>query len=103
MDCFEQPNSIITTKDDMKWDGITTALSTMYGILLVCLYAAFSYTELVKFPALFHWLEINGFFIYLYLLGICYLIYMLIFVLRGTNKPANTDARLKVVENEEVS
>ena len=102
MDYPPQPKPIITI-DDAKWDGITIAISTMYGILLVCLYVAFSYTQLVKFPVLNNWLEINGFFIYLYLLGIFYLIYMLIFVLRGTNKPAETtDARIKVVENEEV-
>ena len=74
----------------------------MYGILLVCIYAAFQYTELVKFPSFNHWLEINGFFIYLYVISIIYFLYLLIFVLRGTNKNGNSDGPIKVVENEEV-
>ena len=101
MDCINtQPGS--TNEDKQKWDVIKTTLSTMYGILLVCIYAAFQYTELVKFPSFNHWLEINGFFIYLYVISIIYFLYLLIFVLRGTNKNGNSDGPIKVVENEEV-
>ena len=101
MDCINtQPGS--TNGDKPKWDVIETTLSTMYGILLVSIYAAFQYTELVKFPSFYHWLEINGFFIYLYVISIIYFLYLLIFVLRGTNKNRNSDVPIKVVENEEV-
>ena len=101
MDCINtQPGS--TNGDKPKWDVIETTLSTMYGILLVSIYAAFQYTELVKFPSFNHWLEINGFFIYLYVISIVYFLYLLIFVLRGTNKNGNSDGPIKVVENEEV-
>ena len=101
MDCINtQPGS--TNGDKPKWDVIETTLSTMYGILLVSIYAAFQYTELVKFPSFYHWLEINGFFIYLYVISIIYFLYLLIFVLRGTNKNRNSDGPIKVVENEEV-
>ena len=101
MDCFNtQPDSANGEKP--KWHVVETTLSTMYGILLVCIYAAFQYTELVKFPSFNHWLEINGFFIYLYVISIIYFLYLLIFVLRGTNKNGNSDGPIKVVENEEV-
>ena len=97
MDCLNFNNI------DRKWDGLLTNISTSYAILLFCIYAAFAYTELVKFPLFNHWLEIHGFLIYLYLLSILYLIYLLIFVLRGTNKSNNDNQKIKVVENEEVS
>ena len=106
MDCINtQPGS--TNEDKQKWDVIKTTLSTMYGILLVCIYAAFQYTEIVKFPSFNHWLEINGFFIYLYVISIIYFLYLLIFVLRGTNKNRKSgngprNGPIKVVENEEV-
>ena len=106
MDCINtQPGS--TNGDKPKWDVIETTLSTMYGILLVSIYAAFQYTELVKFPSFYHWLEINGFFIYLYVISIIYFLYLLIFVLRGTNKNRKSgngprSGPIKVVENEEV-
>ena len=101
MDCINtQPRS--TNGEKPKWHVVETTLSSMYGILLVCIYAAFQYTELVKFPSFNHWLEINGFFIYLYVISIIYFLYLLIFVLRGTNKNGNSDGPIKVVENEEV-
>ena len=106
MDCINtQPGS--TNLDKPKWDVIETTLSTMYGILLVSIYAAFQYTELVKFPSFYHWLEINGFFIYLYVISIIYFLYLLIFVLTGTNKNRKSgngprSGPTKVVENEEV-
>ena len=106
MDCINtQPGS--TNGDKPKWDVIETTLSTMYGILLVSIYAAFQYTELVKFPSFYHWLEINGFFIYLYVISIIYFLYLLIFVLSGTNKNRKSgngprSGPIKVVENEEV-
>ena len=84
-------------------DRTGSTLSSMYGILLVCIYIAFAYTELVRFPTLNSWLETHGFFIYLYLLSSAYLIYLLLFVLRGTNKTSETNMPLKVVENPKVS
>ena len=95
-------NSLKLNDMNRKWDGLLTNISTSYAILLFCIYAAFAYTELVKFPLFNHWLEIHGFLIYLHLLSILYLIYLLIFVLRGTNKSNNDNQKIKVVENEEV-
>ena len=100
MDCLK-PTKLTST--NTKLDGLFTNISTSYAVLLFCVYAAFAYSELVKFPALNHWLEINGFFIYLYLISILYLMYMLIFVLKDTNKGNNSRRKIKVVENEEVS
>ena len=101
MDCIKSPDCV--NIKDIQWDTITTTLSTMYGILLVCVYTAFSYTELVKFPTMNNWLEINGFFIFLYLFSSMYLIYMLIFVLKGNKQTADATERIKFVENQEVS
>ena len=89
--------------ESLKLNTISTTLSTLYAILLFCIFTAFSYTELVKFPALNHWLEINGFFIYLYVLSIIYLIYILVVVLKGTKKTAEGFEQIKVIENNEVS
>ena len=84
-------------------DSVVSTCCSMYGMLLVCIYASFVYTELVKFPTLNYWLEIHGFFIYMYLLSIAYLIYLLLFVLSGSNEQSHVNTRLKVTENLEVS
>ena len=100
MECFKTSKF---NNNDRKFDSLVTNISTSYAILLFCIYAAFSYTELVKFPYLNHWLEINGFFIFLYFISILYLIYLLLFVLRGTSTTNNETQKIKVIENEEVS
>ena len=78
--------------------GSTTA--TLYATILVCLYIAFSFTELVTFPKLQEYLENKGFFIYLYFVCDVYLIY-LVYTATFT-KPDKTDEE-RVVENNKVS
>jgi hypothetical protein len=70
-----------------------STIAGLYATLLVCLYFAFSFTELVKFPDLQLVLERNGFFIYLFMTSNIYLMYIFLYVLRGHE---NT----KVVEND---
>ena len=85
--------------DWKKWrkDSVSLMSSTISGIyatLLICIYLAFSFTELVKFPNLKTYneqsepdlqgyLEKRGFFIYLFLGCILYYIYILISLLRA--------------------
>ena len=47
---------------------MSSTISGIYGTLLVCIYIAFAFTELVKFPDLQLYLEKNGFFTYLFAL-----------------------------------
>lgn len=74
--------------DFKEWqkDSVSTLGSTVSGIyatLLVCVYLAFSYTELVKFPELQNYLERNGFFIYLFLICDLYFIYVFVVISRA--------------------
>ena len=78
--------------------NIASALSTTYAAVLISIYIAFSFTELVTFPLMYRWLEIHGFFIYMYLMSIAYLLYLILYVLNGRGiHPCP-----KVVENCEV-
>lgn len=76
------------------WSG----LSGLYAMFLVTLYLAFSFTELVTFPHLNDYLEINGFFIFLYVISDLFLIYVLLMTLKGKSKIGNSDGP-KVAEN----
>ena len=78
--------------------NIASALSTTYAAVLISIYVAFSFTELVTFPLMYRWLEIHGFFIYMYLMSIAYLLYLILYVLKGNDTHPNP----KVVENCEV-
>ena len=78
--------------------NIASALSTTYAAVLISIYIAFSFTELVTFPLMYRWLEIHGFFIYMYLISIAYLLYLILYVLKGRDTHPNP----KVVENCEV-
>ena len=57
-----------------------STFSGIYCTLLVCIYLAFSFTELVKYPDLQDYLERNGFFIYLLVLCNLYFVYIMIWV-----------------------
>ena len=63
---------------------------------------AFKFTELVTFPTIYQWLEIHGFFIYLLLVSDIYLVYLLWYVLRGSN-PTNESKKIKVIGNLKVN
>ena len=78
--------------------NIASAISTTYAAVLISIYIAFSFTELVTFPFMYRWLEIHGFFIYMYLISIAYLLYLILYVLNGRDIHPNP----KVVENCEV-
>ena len=78
--------------------NIASAISTTYAAVLISIYIAFSFTELVTFPFMYRWLEIHGFFIYMYLISIAYLLYLILYVLNGRVIHSNP----KVVENCEV-
>ena len=78
--------------------NIITALASVYASVLVSVYIAFSFTELVTFPLMYRWLDIHGFFIYLYIPSIIYFCYLVLYVLKDGNKP-HRRTTLKVVEN----
>ena len=78
--------------------NIASAISTTYAAVVISIYIAFSFTELVTFPLMYRWLEIHGFFIYMYLISITYLLYLILYVLKGRDNHPNP----KVVENCEV-
>jgi len=61
--------------------GSTTA--SMYATLLVVIYVAFSFTELVRFPANKDYLEIYGFFTFLYFVGTLYVTYILTYIVKN--------------------
>ncbi len=63
-------------------DNVASGFSGLYAMVLVCVYMAVLFTELVTFPDNQLFLEINGFFLYLYLLGVAFYAYVLIFVVR---------------------
>ena len=76
--------------DIQKWDmasldQITSTISGIYSMLLVCIYIAFAFTELVKYPNLDEYLERNGFFLYLFLGCDIYFIYIFLSIYK-TNK-----------------
>ena len=92
-------NEIESERMRMKsLENIASAISTTYAAVLISIYIAFSFTELVTFPLMYRWLEIHGFFIYMYLMSIAYLLYLLLYVLKGRN----IQPKLKVMENCEV-
>ena len=75
--------------------GSTTA--SLYATLLVVIYVAFSFTELVRFPHNKDYLEIYGFFTFLYFTATLYLIYILTYVVK------QEEGSPRAVENFKVS
>ena len=82
-------------------ENMVCTLINIYATLLVCIYIAFSFTELVTFPSMYRWLDIHGFFIYLYTFSNTYLIYLLCYVMKCGDR-YNNKMIPKVVENLEV-
>jgi len=75
-----------------------STMASVYATLLICLYVAFSFTELVRFPNNKDYLEIYGFFTYLYLVATSYLLYIVCYVVKGQKEQAQVEA-LRYVEN----
>jgi hypothetical protein len=81
--------------------NIISALSSVYATTLICIFVAVSFTELVTFPLMYRWLDIHGFFVYLYVLGNIYLLYLIFYVLKRQEDKSKTN-KPKVFENVEV-
>ena len=81
--------------------NIAATISSSYAILLICIFIAFSFSGLVTFPLMYRWLDIHGFFVYLYFISCIYLLYLIIHVMKMENR--SKEGKLpKVVENIEV-
>lgn len=74
-----------------------STIASLYATLLVCVYIAFSFTELVTYPKYKEYLEINGFFIYLFLMSDIYFMFVIYQVLVANH--VSNDKTI-VVENE---
>ena len=72
-------------------------MASIYATLLVCVYIAFSFTELTKFPENKDFLEIYGFFTYLYLVATSYMLYILCYIVKDVHPD------IRVLENPRVS
>ena len=77
--------------------GSTTA--SLYATLLVVIYVAFSFTELVRFPHNKDYLEIYGFFTFLYFTATLYLIYILTYVVKQDEGSPRAVDNFKVNRN----
>ena len=82
--------------------NIVATISSSYAILLICIFIAFSFSGLVTFPLMYRWLDIHGFFVYLYLISNIYLLYLIFHVVKKTNISEERKAP-KVIENIEVN
>ena len=101
-----QESEIMATKvtDQMKAESlsnIAATISSSYAILLICIFIAFSFSGLVTFPLMYRWLDIHGFFVYLYFISCIYLLYLIIHVMK-MEKRSEEGKLPKVVENIEV-
>ena len=70
-----------------QWDQnsmtqMGSTISGIYAMLLICIYVAFAFTELVKYPELDVYLERHGFFLYLFLACDLYFIYIFVSIIR---------------------
>ena len=90
--------------DQMKAESlsnIAATISSSYAILLISIFIAFSFSGLVTFPLMYRWLDIHGFFVYLYFISCIYLLYLIIHVMK-MEKTSEEGKLPKVVENIEV-
>ena len=69
--------------ENNSMDQIGSTISGIYSMLLVCIYVAFAFTELVKYPNLDVYLERHGFFLFLFLVSNFYFIYIFICISRA--------------------
>lgn len=83
--------------------NLPTGISGLYAMILVTVYVAFSFTELVRFPDHQKILEKNGFFLYLFLLADWFLVYTFGFTLKGIRKEQRDGDDFRIVENHRVS
>ena len=81
--------------------NMVSVITSVYATVLICIYIAFSFTELVTFPVMYQWIVRHGFFIYLYVISNLYLMYLLCYVLKNNAKHKKKGFP-KVVENVEV-
>jgi hypothetical protein len=97
-----------------SWDGgdrprlstesraiLGSGFTSLYAMILVAVYLAFSFTDLVTFPRFHNYLETHGFFLYLYVVADIFLIYVLVFVILG--KYGVGPASRRMVENHKVN
>ena len=100
---YQEPDSLEMDSQSKteSLSNIVISASSSYAILLICIFTAFSFSGLVTFPLMYRWLDTHGFFVYLYLISIIYLLYLTFHVVRKENESADRKA-LKVVENIEV-
>lgn len=82
-------------------DNIFTAFSSLYAVIVITVFLAFSFTEIVTFPHLHNHLEKSGFFVYLYTISIIFYGY-LFFVVSIRDKELGLASELKVVFNHKV-
>ncbi|TRY78409.1 hypothetical protein TCAL_07847 [Tigriopus californicus] len=78
--------------------SIHSAFSSLYAMVLVTLFLAFSYTEVVTFPRFHHYLENYGFYIYLYGVADLFFIYVLSIAIWSERKKTVLD-NLRIVLN----
>lgn len=81
--------------------SIYSAFSSLYAMVLVTLFLAFSYTEVVTFPRFHHYLENYGFYIYLYGVADLFFIYILAISISSERKKTVFD-KLRIVLNHKV-
>eukprot|EP00095_Tigriopus_kingsejongensis_P008828 maker-scaffold280_size224562-snap-gene-0.11 protein:Tk08828 transcript:maker-scaffold280_size224562-snap-gene-0.11-mRNA-1 annotation:"protein otpl-8" len=65
----------VLTKSSLS--SISAAFSSLYAVILVTFYLAFTFTEVVTFPRFHHYLESYGFYIYVYGVSNLFFIYIL--------------------------
>ena len=74
-----------------QWDQnsltqMGSTISGIYAMLLICIYVAFEFTGIVKYPELDVYLERHGFFLYLFLACDLYFIYIFVCIIRTTRR-----------------
>ena len=70
--------------------------SSLYAMILNCVYLAFVFTELVTFPRYQYFLELNGFFTYLFAASDVFLVYVILVVIRGVGVGENKKVREEI-------
>jgi len=78
--------------------NLSSAFTSLYGMLLVCVYVAFVFTELVTFPKYQLFLEVHGFFVFLYATAAIYLALILAATATGKGVVENHKVRMKNVK-----
>ena len=109
-----RPNDTAATTFEYSWPedsrgsgaNVMSGLSGLYAMILVIVYVAFSFTELVTFPENQKILEKNGFFLFLYLGADVFLVYIFWFTLAGhriKGGQGGNNEEFRIVENHRVN